>query len=180
MNPATLSSRIFSATLFLALSGLRAAPVVPSGPVAPPAAAPAPGAPEAPLLAAPSAASRDLTPEEAEVLKRYDKNGDGRLDEDERMAAHQVVTRMALGARVGQVVYTRLLATFDREHRGYLTPAEQAQAIVYLQRERPILYQALVRRFDRNRDGTLDAGETDTLFRALQRLARRPGKVAKQ
>ena len=118
--------------------------------------------------------------EEAEILQRYVKNGDGRLDENERMAAHMTATKVPIGARIGQVVYTRLLATFDRDHRGYLTPEEQAQAIVYLRFERPILYQALLRRFDRDHNGELDDAETAKLFGALQRLASRQGKGVKQ
>jgi len=39
-------------------------------------------------LLAPPQASAPLTPLEAEVLKRYDKNGDGKLDEDELAQAH--------------------------------------------------------------------------------------------
>ena len=138
-----------------------------------------PWKPAAPLLAPPPAHS-ELTLEEAEILQRYDQNGDGRLDENERMAAHRTATKAPIGGRIGQVVYTRLLATFDHDHRGYLTPEEQAQAIVYLRLERPILYQALLRRFDRDHNGDLDAKEAAKLFGALQRLASRQGKGAKQ
>jgi len=165
MNLANLSPLAFSATLFLALSLARAqAP-----------------APETPLLAPPSVASSALSPEEAEVLRRYDRNGDGRLDEAERMEAHLSARRDGrIGGRIGQAVYARLLQTFDRGHRGALSPEEQFQAVAYLQAERPVLYQALLRRFDRDRDGRLDPGETAALFRGLERRADGPRRTAKQ
>ena len=163
MNHGILSSIVFSATLFLAIPQGRAEA----------------SAPEAPLLAPPPAAA-PLTPEEADILKRYDKNGDGRLDENERMAAHMSVGKMALGGRVGQAVYSRLLESFDREHHGYLNPEEQDQAVAFLRANRPILYQALLRRFDRDHDGNLNPQETAALFRGLQRLANRQRKAGKQ
>jgi len=174
----TLPYPVFSATLFLALAGAVLAFSTGFGQLvlgAPPAG----GAPTAssPLLAPPRA-DTTLTPEETEVLKRFDKNGDGRLDDDEVAAAHMGMARTELRARVGQMVYSRLLQAFDREHRGSLSPEEQAQAVEFLRANRPVIYQALLRRFDLNRDGSLDANETAAMFRALERISQGRGKKA--
>ena len=163
MNLGNLSTIVFSATLFLA---------VPRGW----GGRPGPG-----FAAIGTARGQSRAdPEEADILKRYDRNGDGRLDESERLAAHMSVGRSKIGARVGVAVYAGLLQRFDRDHRGTLTPEEQSQAIAFLRSDRPILYQALLRRFDRDRDGNLDAQETAALFRGLQRLASRQRKAGQQ
>ena len=81
------------------------------------------------LLLAPPQPDTTHTPQEAEVLKRFDKNGDGRLDDDEVAAAHMGMARTELRGRVGQMIYSRLLLAFDQEHHGSLSPEEQARAV---------------------------------------------------
>jgi len=169
MKHSTLPFSIFSATLFLAL-----AVSIPSnglGQLAPGQAPESTSAAASGPLLAPPRPDVTLTPQEAEVLKRFDKNGDGRLDEDEVAAAHMGMVRIEPRARVGQMIYGRLLQAFDREHRGSLSPEEQFQAVEFLRDNRPVIYQALLRRFDLNHDGSLDANETAAMFRALERLS---------
>jgi hypothetical protein len=113
-----------------------------------------------------------LTPPEAALLKRFDTNGDGKLDETELADAHEAL-RGAPGARaaVAGQVYSRLLEHFDRDQTGHLGPDEQAAAVGYLRQNAPRIYQALLQRFDLNGDGELDAPETAAMFGTLGKVA---------
>jgi len=135
---------IFPATLFLA-AALRAEEARPAAP---------------------------LTPTEAALLKRFDTNGDGKLDETELADAHEAL-RVQPGARaaIAGQVYSRLLEHFDAAQAGHLSPDEQAAAVQYLRQNAPRIYQALLQRFDLNGDGALDAAETAAMFGALGQVA---------
>jgi Ca2+-binding EF-hand superfamily protein len=113
-----------------------------------------------------------LTPGEAALLKRFDTNGDGKLDETELADAHEAL-RVPPGARaaVAGQVYSRLLEHFDKARAGHLDPDEQAAAVQYLRQNAPRIYQALLQRFDLNGDGELDAAETAAMFGALGQVA---------
>lgn len=97
----------------------------PEAPPTPPAAAPAPvapavppGSPFQPALAPPSSQPHAL------VLQG---------------PPHR--------AGQGQKLYHALLARFDVNHQGYLTPDEQTQAMAFLQTKRPRIYAMVMRRF---------------------------------
>jgi hypothetical protein len=135
---------IFPATLFLA-AGLRADEAKPAA---------------------------NLTPTEEALLKRFDTNGDGRLDETELADAHEALrVQPAARAAIASQVYGRLLAHFDKNQTGHLAPEEQAAAVAYLRQNNPRIYQALLQRFDVNGDGQLDASETAAMFGALGQVA---------
>ncbi len=167
------------AMLFL-FTGLRAADTQPAT-----AAATAP---------VPAAATVQRAPENAlppgrmtaeEILKRFDKNGDGKLDEDEAAAAHEAMLdaqmqrrAAATAAKPGQIP-PRLLAMFDRNHDGQLDDAERAEMRKYLETHGPAggggalmgMRQEIVRRFDQNHDGKIDDAEWAELGPVLrQRL----------
>jgi Ca2+-binding EF-hand superfamily protein len=118
-----------------------------------------------PALAPPAHPPRPLTPQEQAILKKYDTNGDGKLEPDELAAAHGAAMQKtpARGA-MARAIYDGLLTRFDVEHQGSLSAEEQARAVAALAADRPGIYQLLLRRFDRDGDGRLDAGETAALF----------------
>jgi Ca2+-binding EF-hand superfamily protein len=144
LQPSNLFRLILPATLFLA-AGLRADE----------------GKPAAGLI-----------PNEEAMLKRFDTNGDGKLDESELADAHEALraqpaTRAALAAQV----YGRMLERFGKNQPGRLDPEEQAAAVGFLRQNNPRIYQALVERFDVNGDGQLDSVETSAMFEALGQIA---------
>jgi len=177
------------ATLFLAVAAFLRADPPPGGPAA------------APVTLAPPAARQAaaLTPTEA-LVRRFDTNGDGKLDEGELAAAHEELraapempdgemdpTGQAAAGRIpggrgaaARAIYARLLAKFDVDHTGALTPAQQAAAVAFLQQNNPYLYQNLLQRFDANGDGQLDAAETATLFATLAAVSAGQKSVAQK
>lgn len=139
------------------------------------ALADAPGDAPVTALAPPSHQPGVPTPLEAVAFQESGQNGAAGIAAGE-VSAGQQAAQPGLRPRaiVARTIYRRLLARFDRDGRGYLTPDEQAQALAALAQHRPRIYAALVRRFDRNGDGKLDAGETAALFATLARISREP------
>jgi Ca2+-binding EF-hand superfamily protein len=127
----------------------------------------------APVSPKPTAATGGLSPLQAELLRRYDTNHDGRLDEEELAAAHAEMLegQIQTGGVLAHRLYGRLLQSFDRDGDGKLNPAEQATAVAYLKEHNPIIYERLVQRFDRDGDGKLDEPERAALFQTLVRLS---------
>jgi Ca2+-binding EF-hand superfamily protein len=116
----------------------------------------------------------NLTPQQAELLRRYDTNHDGRLDDEELAAAHadllEAQTRAAVPAAR---LYLRLVRIFDRDGDGTLNSEEQATALAYLQEHNPVIYRRLLGRFDSNHDQKLDPAESAALFKTLAALSDR-------
>jgi len=121
-----------------------------------------------------------------EMLERFDKNKDGRLDEAERaaaMRARQGFMRNAAAPNLEQI-----LRRFDRDGDGQLNEQERAaarQAVSNMfgrgpggfapppaggaSTRKPRVDQgALLTRFDKDRDGKLDEGERAAARAALQ------------
>lgn len=106
-----------------------------------------------------------------ELLKRFDKNGDGRLDDDERADAKDVMMQDNLDrqmARIsaaapggGERFRTQALEMFDRNKDGRLDDDERAEAQKFAEarRDPATAGEGLIKRFDRNSDGRLDADE---------------------
>lgn len=111
---------------------------------------------------APKAGSRT-----AEILKRFDKNKDGRLDDDERAEAHETMLQEQMAKEApppgaqGLGYFPELaLELFDRNHNGQLDEDERTEAGAFVERGDPeATREALRRRFDQNRDGKLDDAE---------------------
>lgn len=103
----------------------------------------------------------------AEILQRFDKNRDGRLDDDERADAHDVMLQEQMAKEAppasaqGLGYFPELaLELFDRNHDGQLDEGERAAAMAFLERGDPdATRETLLRRFDQNRDGKLDDPE---------------------
>ena len=172
MRVSRLLPSVCSATLFLAC-GL-------CGQEAGPAAATADDIP-VPALAPPSHQPRPLTPQEEEILKRYDTNGDGKIDADELAAAHEATQPQGRGrGAIARTIYGALLARFDLDHRGRLNAEEQQRAAAFLASVRPGVYRLLLKRFDKNGDGKLDSAELATMFATLATFSGPPLPAAKQ
>lgn len=124
-----------------------------------------------PALAPPIRRQHTLTPQEQELLQRYDKNGDGKLDAAELDAAHGAAQQAKLSRDVlARQLYDRLLEQYDTAREGRLNADQQKQAVDFIAANRPRVFQALLRQFDRNGDGKLDANETTALFNYFSSL----------
>ncbi|PAW65754.1 MAG: hypothetical protein B9S34_10000 [Opitutia bacterium Tous-C1TDCM] len=146
-----------SATLFLAAAAAAQDPMM----------APAK---TAPLTPAAKAAARA-----AELLQRYDRNGDGKIDEDERadakesMIKEQVdrqMARQALAQATPEQLRQRVLELFDADRDGRLdeterATAEKAAAERAADPAAPValLREELMKRFDANTNGRLEPEE---------------------
>ena len=112
-----------------------------------------------------------------ELLKRFDKNGDGRLDEEERIAARRQ------RAKKGKGRFAEVLKRFDKDGDGKLNDEERAQARRAREqgnsqragagRRRPeqprLNAQNLLRRFDKDGDKKLNREELSALLQSLRR-----------
>ena len=96
------------------------------------------------------------------MLKRFDKNGDGKLDEAERAEAKEKM-RAENSARRGRM-RDRLVKRFDKDHDGKLTGTEVDAAITDLEK-RP----RVIERFDRDGDGKLSPEEKAAADLALRK-----------
>jgi Ca2+-binding EF-hand superfamily protein len=110
----------------------------------------------------------------AEMLKRFDKNGDGKLDDDERAEAKDAMLREQMdrqatrAAALGgsEAERAKMLERFDKNHDGRLDDEERAAA-EKAGRERAAvangpagnLRAELIRRLDKNADGKIDQAE---------------------
>ena len=111
---------------------------------------------------APTADNANWEQRRQEIIKRYDQNGDGKLDEAEKAAAHAEIRR-AGGAGAGQFGPTgrwrkELVKRFDKDADGMLNEAERAEAMKAVAR-----FQArrteIIKRFDKDGDGVLNEAE---------------------
>ena len=125
---------------------------------------------------APAAASSSedaaTSARQAEILKRFDKNGDGKLDETEKAEAKKEMQkhRAAGGGKLKQ----RALLKYDKNGDGVLDAAERAAALADLE-NRP----RFVKRFDTDGDGKLNAEEKAAADRGLELfLSEAPGAPA--
>lgn len=113
-----------------------------------------------------------MGPKAQEVLKRFDKNADGKLDDDERADAQEVMMKERVEKQIVanspaalDTVRTRLYEKFDQNKDGKLDPEERATAAKAVEERLanetsgPARAQ-LFRRFDRNADGKLGAEES--------------------
>lgn len=126
------------------------------------------------LLAVPAFAQNEMDPTETkpagggkmkknhqEIIQKYDKNGDGRLDEDEKAAAHAMSRKEGAGEGEGR---KQMLKRFDKDGDGQLNEAERAEA----KKAREMLEknggggkfrEQVLKKFDKDGDGQLNDTE---------------------
>lgn len=102
-----------------------------------------------------------LDSNQAALLRRYDLNHDGRLDEAELAAAHESMLQEGLNGRAegkpGNKFRALILKQFDRNGDGQLEETERAAAQKYF-----------ISRFDQNHDGRLDEDERAAMREELK------------
>jgi Ca2+-binding EF-hand superfamily protein len=104
----------------------------------------------------------------AQALALFDRNKDGRLDDDERAEAQ----RFAEARRDPAAGMGELTKRFDRNGDGRLDAEERSQADAFLAELRAYganrMRAELLRQFDRNADGKIDDGEMATLEKTVR------------
>lgn len=137
MKKTVLSATLCSATLFLAAA--RADAPKTAAPAAPPA----------------------MDDASAGLLRRYDTNHDGKLDENELAVAHEGLLKQnfngGAGGERGQRFRAAMLKRFDRNGDGQLDENEKAAMRKYF-----------LDRFDTNHDGRLDEDERAAMREQLK------------
>ena len=137
MKPNSLLSAVVAATLFILPNLLAANPpdeTTPSDNVA---------------------ATRQRQERDAELLKRFDKNGDGKIDENEKADAKLEMLKDGDGGRAGAGrLREQILKRFDKNKDGKLDENERAEALEALKTN-----PRFIKRFDKNQDGKLDDAE---------------------
>ena len=117
-------------------------------------------------------------PRHAEMVKRFDRNGDGRIDPAERQAARAEM-RQRWGAHRGQAGFgqmrgqkrAQVLQRFDHDHDGRLNDAEYAEARAAREQHRAQAQarrQQMLSRFDRDGDGRIGDTERNEMRAAWQ------------
>ena len=100
-----------------------------------------------------------------EAMKRFDKNGDGRLDDEER--AEAVLEMNKKGGEIQGQLRQFMLRTYDADGNGTLEPAERKiafdETMKQLEENGPLVKNTVLgfvhKRFDTNGDGSLDKVE---------------------
>jgi Ca2+-binding EF-hand superfamily protein len=92
----------------------------------------------------------------AEMLKRFDKNGDGKLDETEKTAAKEYnrTQQTEGGKKAGERLRKKAVAKYDKNGDGKLDQAEKEAA-----RAEIVNDPKVIKRHDKNGDGKLDEAE---------------------
>jgi Ca2+-binding EF-hand superfamily protein len=115
--------------------------------------------------------SLDAAKRAEELLKRYDKNGDGKLDDDERADAKEAMMKEQVDrqmARAGvlpgglQQFRTQVLEMFDKNRDGRLDDEERTAAQKFADNYATAT-DDLTKQFDKNGDGKIDPAERATM-----------------
>ncbi len=101
---------------------------------------------------------RDREARRAEFIKRFDKDGDGQLNEAEKEAARAEYPRMGHG-RHGREMHGRMLEKYDANKNGQLDPEENAA----FERDREARHAEMLKRFDNDGDGKLSESEREAM-----------------
>jgi len=110
-----------------------------------------------------------------ETMKRFDKNGDGRLDDDERAEALREMKKK--GGEIQGQLRQFMLRRFDADANGTLDEGERKTAfdemMKQLEENGPMVKNTVLgfvhKRFDANGDGTLDKTELGVAREELTR-----------
>lgn len=107
----------------------------------------------------------------AEILKRFDKNGDGRIDDQERADAQEGLMKerldrqaIVVNASASDPLRARLIERFDRNKDGRIDADERAEAQKIFEDRASdpavaVLRADFMKRFDRNSSGKLEEEE---------------------
>ena len=117
------------------------------------------------------AVQHPLSEQDKDLIKRFDKNGDGVLDDEELAQAHESMYHSQTYAEIlARRIYDQMLEKFDTQHEGKLDSAQQDQALEYLKTDHPTAYKKAIARFGRAGSDSFNAGEKNAFFQYLSNL----------
>lgn len=146
MAPRSLVLSLFAATLIPVLAAA-------ADPAAPTAPTPRP----------------ELNARQRELLEKFDQNHDGRIDDQEKLAARTYMRGMA-GAPKER--YKKALKLFDKDGDGKLNDAERAEA-EKAREEFQANREAVLAKFDKDKDGVLNDAERAAALKAREERQKR-------
>lgn len=111
----------------------------------------------------------ELNPRQREMLEKFDKNHDGRIDDEEKLAARAYMRGMA-GAPKER--YKKALKLFDKNGDGKLDEAEKAEA-EKAREEFQANREAVMAKFDKDHDGVLNDEERAAAVKAREERQKR-------
>jgi hypothetical protein len=119
---------------------------------------------------APANPRPELNERQRELLAKFDANHDGRIDDQEKLAARAYMR----GANGGgpKERYKKALKLFDKNGDGVLDDAERAEA-EKAREEFQANRAAVMARFDKNHDGVLDDAERAEAIKAREERQKR-------
>jgi Ca2+-binding EF-hand superfamily protein len=112
-------------------------------------------------------------PKRQELLKKYDKNGDGRLDDDELAAARTEMRKAGGDGTMKGERQKKMLKEFDKDGDGKLNDAERAQAekaIEQFRQNGEKRRAEMIKRFDKDGDGELNEAERAEAEKAREEM----------
>lgn len=122
-----------------------------------------------PATATPAPARPELNARQRELLEKFDKNHDGRIDDEEKLAARAYMRGMA-GAPKER--YKKTLKLFDKDGDGKLDDAERAEA-EKAREEFQANREAVLAKFDKDHDGVLNDEERAAAVKAREERQKR-------
>lgn len=90
-----------------------------------------------------------------EIIEKFDKDGDGKLNDEERAAAKAEMKKRRAAAKA------KMLERFDTDKDGKLSDEEKTAMKAAIAKERKEIRAAVLAKFDKDGDGKLDADERE-------------------
>jgi Ca2+-binding EF-hand superfamily protein len=120
-----------------------------------------------------SEARPTLSPRRAAALKKYDKDGDAKLNEAEREAMRKTVAAQKLQAArrggMGFMLPPEVVKKYDKDEDGVLDEEESQAAREGMRKQ----FEEVRKKYDKNGDGNLDAAESEAMRKDAE-----AGKIA--
>lgn len=119
---------------------------------------------------APANSPSELNDRQRELLEKFDQNHDGRIDDQEKLAARSYMRGKTGGGPKERT--KKVLKLFDKNGDGQLDAAERAEA-EKAREEFQANREAVMAKFDKNKDGVLDDEERAAAVKAREERQKR-------
>lgn len=118
-------------------------------------------------------------PDMAEIIKKFDKDGDGKLSDEEKTAAREAMAGKGRpgGPGAGRPDFAEIIKKFDKDGDGKLSDEEKAaarEAMAGKGRPGGPSREELMKKFDKDGDGKLSEEERAAAKAAFQARGKKP------